>query len=307
MKRFFFVILVLAILLIGGCRMDDEQQQPNASYTFTDSLNRTVRVDSLDRVAIASGSLADCWLLAGGTVCAVTRDAIEERNLELPDDVIDLGSLKNPNAELLLSSGLDLVILMPSYSAHLALAELLDKAKIPYAYFDVETFDDYLGLLKTFTTLTGRPDLYETNGAAILTQVNASIEQMKSVLPPNVLLLRTSSSNIKSLGSDTMVGHMLKDLGCQNIADSDTHLLTELSLEGIISADPDYIFVICMGDTKEAVAHFNYTLSSNPIWSTLTAVKENRFHFLPKELFHYKPNARWGESYETLVDLLTKE
>ncbi len=306
MKSLYSITLVLILLLIGGCRMNDDQQQTSASYTFTDSLNRTVEVDSLDRVAIASGSLADCWLLSGGTVCAVTRDATEERHLELPKNVIDLGSLKNPNAELLLSSDLDLVILMPSYSAHLSLAELLGKAKIPYAYFDMETFDDYLDLLKTFTALTGRPDLYEKNGTAILTQINASIEQMKSVLPPNVLLLRTSSSNIKSLGSKTMVGNMLKDLGCQNIADSDTHLLTELSLEGILNADPDYIFVICMGDPAEAIAHFDYTLSSNPIWGTLTAVKENRFHFLPKELFHYKPNARWGESYETLADLLTK-
>lgn len=306
MKRIYPIVLFFIILLIGGCRMDDDHQHTSASYTFTDSLNRTVEVDFLDRVAIASGSLADCWLLSGGTVCAVTRDAIEERNLDLPEDVIDLGSLKNPNTELLLSSDLDLVILMPSYSAHLALADLLDKAKIPYAYFDVETFDDYLDLLKTFTTLTGHTDLYETNGTAILTRINASIEQMKSVLPPKVLLLRTSSSNVKSLGSDTMVGNMLKDLGCQNIADSDTHLLTELSLEGIVKADPDYIFVICMGDPAEAIAHFNYTLSSNPIWSTLTAVKENCFHFLPKELFHYKPNARWGESYEMLVNLLTK-
>ena len=304
MRKIYSVIFVLIILLIGGCRMNDDHHT-SASYTFTDSLGRTVEVDSLDRVAIASGSLADCWLLSGGTICAVTRDAIDERNLDLPEDVIDLGSLKNPNAELLLSSDLDLVILMPSYRAHLALGELLEKAGIPYAYFDVETFDDYLDLLKIFTTLTGRPDLFETNGTAILTQVKSSIDQMSSVLPPNVLLLRTSSSNVKSLGSDTMVGNMLKDLGCRNIADSDTHLLTDLSLEGIAKADPDYIFVICMGDTDEAIAHFDFALSSNPIWGTLTAVKENRFYFLPKELFHYKPNARWGESYEMLVDLLT--
>ena len=191
------------------------------------------------------------------------------------------------------------------YDLHHLVAQALEKAGIPYAYFDVETFDDYLDLLKIFTTLTGRPDLFETNGTAILTQVKSSIDQMSSVLPPNVLLLRTSSSNVKSLGSDTMVGNMLKDLGCRNIADSNTHLLTDLSLEGIAKADPDYIFVICMGDTDEAIAHFDFALSSNPIWGTLTAVKENRFYFLPKELFHYKPNARWGESYETLVDLLT--
>ena len=36
----------------------------------------------------------------------------------------------------------------------------------------------------------------------------------------------------------------------------------------------------------------------------LTAVKQDRLILLPKELFHYKPNARWGESYAYLAKIL---
>ena len=306
MKDRLFLVLLALCLLCSGCRSGSDGHTPTDSHSFTDSLGREVTVSSLDRVAIASGSLAECWMLAGGSVGAVTRDAVTERHLDLPGDVIDLGSLKTPNTEVLLAHDFDLVMLVPSYPAHLSLAETLDKAGIPYAYFDVEDFADYLSLLKCFADMTGRRDLYEQNGTALTARIDAAIVKSTTENPPNILLLRTSSSNIKSLNSDTMVGQMLKELHCTNIADSDNGILTELSLEAIVAADPDYSVVVCMGEQAEAMAHFEHTLSSNPIWSTLSSVQNGRFHFLEKELFHYKPNARWGESYETLANLLTQ-
>ena len=36
----------------------------------------------------------------------------------------------------------------------------------------------------------------------------------------------------------------------------------------------------------------------------LSAVQEGRVYVLPRELFHYKPNARWAEAYEYLLAIL---
>lgn len=44
---------------------------------------------------------------------------------------------------------------------------------------------------------------------------------------------------------------MLKDLGCINIADSDSGLLEEIQMESILAADPDHIFVTTMGSSTE--------------------------------------------------------
>ena len=41
-----------------------------------------------------------------------------------------------------------------------------------------------------------------------------------------------------------------------------------------------------------------------PAWGALTAVREGRVVELDKSLFHYKPNARWAQAYETLEALL---
>ena len=59
-----------------------------------------------------------------------------------------------------------------------------------------------------------------------------------------------------------------------------------------------------MGDEAEALAYLEANFESNPAWAGLTAVKNDRVEVLPKELFHYKPNARWGESYAYLAKIL---
>ena len=57
-------------------------------------------------------------------------------------------------------------------------------------------------------------------------------------------------------------------------------------------------------DTEGALNTLQETLTSHPAWASLRAVSEQRYFILDKQLFHYKPNARWGESYEILAEIL---
>ena len=100
---------------------------------------------------------------------------------------------------------------------------------------------------------------------------------------------------------------MLEDFGLENILDKYDSLLEEISIEEIITADPDYIFVTTMGsDVQAALDNLDSSLTSNPAWSGLTAIQNGEYFILPQELFHYKPNARWSESYAYLLDLLAE-
>ena len=56
-----------------------------------------------------------------------------------------------------------------------------------------------------------------------------------------------------------------------------------------------------------AEAVLESTLLSNPAWETLTAVKEGNYHIMDSNLYNLKPNARWGEAYEKLADILYPE
>ena len=144
--------------------------------------------------------------------------------------------------------------------------------------------------------------------AATNRDLKAAIARKEGREAPTVLFLRAYSTGVRAKGSDNMTGEMLKDLGCINIADSEDSLLEDLSLEVILEQDPDFIFVTTMGASEEAaMASLDELLLSNPAWASLTAVQEGHFHLLPKDLFHLKPNARWGESYEILADYLYGE
>ena len=60
-----------------------------------------------------------------------------------------------------------------------------------------------------------------------------------------------------------------------------------------------------MGEnTKAAVDYMDNEFKTNPIWNNLSAIKEDKYFILPKELFHYKPNAKWGDAYEYLAKIL---
>ena len=124
-----------------------------------------------------------------------------------------------------------------------------------------------------------------------------------------MLLLRAHSGAVKAKGSQgTVLGEMLADLGCINIADSDSSLLENLSVESVIRREPYRIFVVAMGDdTDRAIENLYRMLEENPAWGTLDAVTEGRLHIMDRKLFHSKPNADWAESYEILSKIILEE
>ena len=313
------VTVLAAMLLLTACAPgggDASSSIPTASAsveqsipgtcTFTDSMGNTVELEQPPkRVAALLGSYAETWLLAGGEVVAVTQDAYDERGLELPEDTVNLGANQQPDLEALFAAEPDLVLLTPDLDGQMALRDSLEAAKIPAAWFKVETFDDYLTMLKICTDLTGRSDLYQKNGLDIQRDIDAAIASVPEGEAPTVLLLRAYSSGVRAKNSDNIAGAILKDLGAANIADSDSGLLEDLQMESILAADPEFIFVTTMGASQEAaLKSLDELLHSDPAWQTLTAVKEGRVEVLPKDLFHYKPNARWGESYQMLAELM---
>lgn len=300
------LLLVGSLLFLAGCNPAPAEAE---GTTFTDALGREVTVpEKPERVAALIGSFADIWLLAGGSLCAAAEDAWEDFSLELPD-AVNIGGAHSPNLELLLASNPDFVLASASTKANVELLPMLESAGICVAYFDVDCFTDYLSMLKTCTDITGRKDLYEQNGLQLQSRIRAVTEAVN--LPEEkrtVLLLRASSGSVKAKGSEgTVLGEMLRDLGCINIADSDTTLLENLSVESVIAREPYRIFVVTMGsDTQAAYDNLSKMMEENPAWGLLEAVREERLHLMEKQLFNLKPNARWAEAYETLFALLAE-
>lgn len=317
MRRFFYIFAFISCLTVilntlTACSSDESTQNENV-VTFTDALGREVMVSKeSERVAALIGSFADVWMLAGGSVCATAEDAWEDFGLDLPN-AVNIGGAHSPNLELIFSANPDFVIASASTSSNVEMKETLEAAGITVAYFDVDDFEDYLAMLDICTDITGRKDLYVKNGSDIQSQINEIKHHVEGRSLPDdqrkVLLLRAHSSSVKAKGSEgTILGEMLADLGCINIADSDTSLLETLSVESIIRQKPYRIFVVTMGnDTQKAIDNFYQMMDENPAWETLEAVADGRLHLMDRKLFNIKPNADWAVSYEKLSDILLAE
>lgn len=63
-----------------------------------------------------------------------------------------------------------------------------------------------------------------------------------------------------------------------------------------------------MGSDLEAIEQrIKSDAESNPAWASLSAVKNNRYIVLPKDLYTYKANHRYAEAYEKLAKILYPE
>ena len=286
---------------------DMEEQKAAEEVTFEDALGREIQVSNPERVVTLLGSFCDEWLLAGGNVIGTASDSFTSFDLGLDESVVDVGSHMEPDAEKIIGLDPDFVIASAALDSQKELLDTLENAGITVAYFSVNSFEDYLESLRIFTQITGRDDLYEENGI----QVSKQIEAAKSRIDgrkPTVLFIRAAASSVKVKGSEgTVGGEILADLDTVNIADSES-LLEDLSMEAIIMADPEYIFVTTQGaDTEAALANVEELLTGNPAWESLSAVQNGNYYVIDKALYNSKPNARWGEAYEKLADIIYPE
>ena len=284
-----------------------------AACTFTDDLGREVTLEAAPRrVAALTGSYADIWCTAGGrdTLVASASDAWTDFDLGLGEEVANIGGAMGVSVEELLAAAPDLVLASTNIPSNQEMLPALEAAGVDVAFFSVDTFEDYLRMLEICTGLTGSPEAYQTYGEAVAEEIEAARARAAAALeeqgPEKVLYIRAAASVVKPKGSSgTVLGEMLADLGCINIADQDQSLLEDLGMEAILAADPDKILIVLQGaDPEPAKAQLEGEVLSNPAWQQLTAVREGRVYYMDKDLYHLKPNARWGEAYDHLVEIL---
>ena len=309
-RRLFSVLLALLCLLsASGCRTaSPDGEHPSDGEVLTDVLGNTVVLSQDARVVICSASLTDCWLLSGGgTPVGVTADAFENGVLAEDCGAAVVGSSHSINAEAVIALEPDCVFLSADMASHRTVGETLRGLGISCAYFRLDTFADYKELMVGLCALQGREDLYALHVGQTEERINAILAALPKGDAPDVLLIRAYSTGMKAKTDDNTAGRILKDLAARNIADDTPSLLEELSAEQILARDPDYIFILTMGNEESALAFWREQVENHPAWASLTAVREGRCHVLPKDLFHYKPNGRWDESYEYLASILYPE
>ncbi len=303
-------LLVMCIILTACGQRRTEPTKSEAYYAFTDSVgNEVVLEEKPERTAVLFSSYAELWQLSGGEVYASVGDSQKRGFCGGEVLLLDKGAGREISTELLLSYEPDFIIGTADFEGQRKACEAARNAGIPTALFKVETFEDYLYMLKICTDINENQEAYEKYGVEVGEEIDTIKAAVKNEEPKNILFIRAgsqASSTKAKRAEDHFAAAILKELGAFNIADNAKVLVDGLSLEEVIRENPDEIFIVPQGDENAAKNYMESVFESEG-WKSLDAVKNKKYYFLPKELFNYKPNAGYAESYRYLAKLLYPE
>ncbi len=304
------VVIVVLLIFISGAVETNKPDSSGEYFTFTDSEGEIVELSHKpQKTAVLFSSLAECWIEAGGEVYVTVGESVERGLVKEETELVDKGAGKTVDTEKLISLEPDFVICSADIASHRDVASALKKAKIPVAMLRMDTFEDYLTILRTLTKITGKTENYEQFGENAKSEIEQIISGGKRENNPKILFVRSGSSYSSAKAKkadDNFAAKILEDFGCVNIADKAEVLLDNLSTEVILKENPQYIFVSVMGDYDNSKAYMQELLAKKE-YASLDAVKNGRVYFLPKELFQYKPCGRWAESYRYISSILNNE
>ena len=289
------------------------------AVTFTDGLGERVTLPLRPRnVVILYASFTTLWYEAGGLVsgCLGGASAIELYREQIGRDITqdegifvlaDSAQAKRWDVEGILAARPDLIICSTAMSGYATIAEPAQAAEIPVVVVDYRDFSDYLKWFKIFCHLNGQPALWESVAMTALDEIVTMLSSCPAEKAPTVLSMFTGVDSLKANTSETVLGGMLSVMGAKNIVSdwggTDAEH-TVVDLEAVFAADPDIILIQCHTGEDSARELVERIYGDNPVWCSLTAVREDRVYYLEKNLFHNKPNRRFAEAYAVLFSYL---
>ena len=309
MKKYLILIMSLFICF-SFVSCTEEKTDGEVYYSFIDSEDREVALKKKpQKVAVLFSSYAEMWTLAGGEVSITVGESVERGFADVNTVLVDSGAGKTIDREILIASAPDFVIASADIAAQAELAEYLDSVGIPCALFRVDSFYDYADVMDVLCAITERDDLYEKNVTKIADEIENILNSVDKSRAPRIIFVRcgSSASSTKAKNAEeNFVCKMIAELGGVNIADEAPELCDGLSLEAILTAQPEKMLISTMGNEQKSREYMDSVLKSEP-WQALGAVKDGNYVYLGKELFQFKPNARWAEAYKFLAEYLYGE
>lgn len=216
------------------------------------------------------------------------------------------GSSYRLNYERILALQPDLII--GNENLHGTYLPELSGIGAPVLLYDIDSYADVVQKVEILGKITGRQE----QAQAMVDDITARFKKLESRLPekrPTAVILVGSSEAFSVAKSNSYVGDMLTVLGATNIADGPEHRpgFTKLSLEYIAKADPDVIFAVKPATNPNDASSALEGYDKNPLWASLSAVKNGRVYELDPVLFFMNPGPRVIDALETMATYLYPE
>ena len=289
------------------------------SLTFKDDSGResVTITKNPDRTAILYASLASMYEELGGRIDLIIggKNAIELYKFQQGKDItegkkiiVDTNAGKKWSVENIIAEKPELIICAPTSEGYITIKDACETAGIEVIAINYSGISEYMKWAFIFTELTDNQKAFEDVALKTFGDVLDIIDKVDESISPKVVSLMPNAKSLKANLDMSDLGTILVDLRAKNGIKGEVKKgaspRIDINVEDIYKADPDYIFIQCMSSedyAREAVAKH---CESSPVWHELRAVKEGRVYYLPKGLFHNRPNSKYKVAYQMIYDYL---
>ncbi len=307
------VAAIICLALFSGCGSNVanlEQKKPEKPFlTVTDDSGRTVVLKKKpERVVSLATSYLNMIDAVGGTIVGRASSKVGE----LPEamrNVPEVGWVYNINLESLIGLKPDLVI--ANKNQHEKFLPLLESNKIPVIAINPKTYDEVKDKLVVIGKIYGVPE----RGEAVAAKMDQQIRAVTDKLPheeKRIVILHATPSNVTVELENSIAGCVAKILGFKNVVAGSKNLKgkpekTPYSMETLVEKNPEIIFITFMGNDGEIENRLRADVKSNPAWSSLKAVRNDKVYLLPEKLFLLNPGLNYPEAVEYMAKTVYPE
>ncbi|MFJ8527990.1 helical backbone metal receptor [Bacillus sp. NPDC094106] len=313
MKKYiplFTVICSIFFLLIGCSAKDNEKasatktDKEKQQIEITDFSDRKITFDKAPK-SFATLSVGDMDIIheLGGKV--IGRP---DTKLTLSEDLKKaqvIGNAHQPNFEQIASLKPDLLVANNGFQKNIPTVEGQGtKVMISSA----NSVKDIEKSIEIYGTLMQK----EEKAKELNQKINDQMKKYEKKSDVKSLLVYGAPGTYLAALPNSLSGDILEKTGGKNIAADFPKMkeypqYAQLSVERIIEANPDVIFLITHGDPVGVKKAFEGEMMKNEAWRNLEAVKQNRVVILPPDLFGSNPGTKVTEAmdfmYKSIQDV----
>ncbi|MBY0036572.1 ABC transporter substrate-binding protein [Bacillus cereus] len=306
----FTAILSIFFLLIGCSAKGDEKasatktEKGKEKIQITDLSGRKVTFDKVPE-SFATLSMGDMDIIhaLGGKI--VGRP---DTKLTLPDELKKaqvIGNAHQPNFEQIASLKPDVLVANNGFQKNVPTVKGQGTQVIISSANSVQDIQKNIELYGTVMKK-------EDKAKEINQKMNDQMKKYEKKSDVKALLVYGAPGTYLAALPTSLSGDILEKTGGKNIASDFSETkeypqYAQLSVERIIEANPDVIYLITHGDPKSVKKAFEGEMMKNEAWKNLEAVKQNRVVILPPDLFGSNPGTKVTEAmdfmYKSIQDV----
>ncbi|MFD0589712.1 ABC transporter substrate-binding protein [Paenibacillus sp. GCM10027627] len=252
--------------------------------TFKDHTDQQVVLEKKpEKLVILNTEVVELLYQLGGTAAGIAT-APGTPVPEAAKGAKQVGLINEVSIERIVSLKPDLVIGQSFF--HAGLRETLASNGIPLALTKLDSYDSIQETGKLLGQIIGK----ESETEKMLKETDEKVQTIVNKAPDRsykYAMISMMSMGISLEKSGNIALDIAGRLKISNVAESmesgPKPDAVPYSLEKLVEADPDYLFLLVYGTEELGKQMLEKDLASNPAWSSLQAVKENNVFFLTSE------------------------